>query len=478
MFIGQPVTHHRFYGPLKGIGSVMPVQSDVARPEAGAKVTGLIARIKAHEAVIGVIGMGYVGQPLALAAHSRGFHVVGFDVDMDRVAKLNQGHSTIKTIPAERIAALGKDGRFRATSELSELSGPDVLIICVPTPLNKYRDPDLSFVEKTAEAIAKALRPGQLICLESTTFPGTTSEIVKPILETSGLEAGRDFYLAFSPEREDPGNKKFHTESIPKVVGADDDDSRVLAEAVYRALIDNVVPVSSSATAEAVKLTENIFRSVNIALVNELKHVYEPMGVSIWEVIDAAATKPFGFMPFYPGPGLGGHCIPIDPFYLSWKAREYNVPTRFIELAGEINTAEPNHVVQKLVNALAGRQKRAINGARVLLVGLSYKKNVDDLRESPALTIFEILEAQGAKVDYFDTWAPEIPETREHRALKGRKTVAWDPDKFSRDYDAALIVTDHENVNYAALVNSIELVVDSRNATRSVSSNRDRIVLA
>jgi UDP-N-acetyl-D-glucosamine dehydrogenase len=301
---------------------------------------------------------------------------------------------------------------------------------------------------------------------------------VKPILEESGLRAGHDFFLAFSPEREDPGNRIYRTADIPKVVGADDELSRDLANAYYGAVVNRVVSVPSAATAEAVKLTENIFRCVNIALVNELKHIYERMGINIWNVIDAASTKPFGFMPFYPGPGLGGHCIPIDPFYLTWKAREYDVPTRFIELAGEINSAEPRAVVNALAAALSERKRKSLNGAHILLLGLAYKKNVDDLRESPALVIMQDLKGRGAEVSYFDPWIPEIPMTRAHASLAGQKSINWEPERFGASFDAALIVTDHDGVPYGELVQAMDLVIDTRNATRSVQQARDRVVLA
>ena len=441
-------------------------------------VATLLARIEERDARVTIIGMGYVGQPLAIAAHAKGFTVSGFDIDPERVAGLNAGRSSIRTIPDERIAAMCASERFRATADRQELARADVIVICVPTPLNKHREPDLSFVRATASDIARTLRPGQLVCLESTTYPGTTVEVVKPILEARGLKVGRDVFLAFSPEREDPGNPNFHTSNIPKIVGADDDASRKLAETFYRTLVERVVPVSSSATAEAVKLTENIFRCVNIALVNELKHVYGEMGINVWDVIDAAATKPFGFMPFYPGPGLGGHCIPIDPFYLTWKAREHEVPTRFIELAGEINTAEPRRVCDALATALSHRKRQSLNGARILMMGLAYKKNVDDTRESPALAIMRTLEARGAVVEYYDPWIAEVPETREHSEFAGRKCVEWRPETFEQRYDAALIVTDHDAVDYAALVESLDLVVDTRNATRRVEKGRERIVLA
>jgi UDP-N-acetyl-D-glucosamine dehydrogenase len=452
--------------------------SEVRSCSSSADVAQLAKRIETRQALIGVIGLGYVGQPLAIAAHAKGFRVLGFDIDPDRVAALNDGRSSIRTIPDERIATMRQGNRFQATCDLEELSKPDVIVICVPTPLNKYREPDMSFVQSTAEDIGRALRPGQLICLESTTYPGTTTELLKPILEAGSYKVGKDVFLAFSPEREDPGNANFGTANIPKVVGADDDASRKLAEVFYRGLVDCIVPVSSSATAEAVKLTENIFRCVNIALVNELKHVYRHMGINVWEVIDAAATKPFGFMPFYPGPGLGGHCIPIDPFYLSWKAREHEVPTRFIELAGEINTTEPKQVVAALSAALSERKRKSLNGARILLLGLAYKKNVDDMRESPALAIMRLLEAHGCRIAYYDPWIPEIPETREHIEFAGRRSIPWEPERFAERFDAALIVTDHDIVDYKELVGTLDLVVDTRNATRKVDDGRERIVMA
>lgn len=441
-------------------------------------VARLTADFARGNALIGIVGMGYVGQPLAITAHAKGFGVLGFDIDPDKITALNAGHSRIRTIPDAHIAAMLRDKRFRATANFDELSKADAVVICVPTPLNKFREPDLSFVEKTAHAVAKALRPGQLVCLESTTYPGTTIEVLKPILEETGLVVGTDVFLAFSPEREDPGNKTYKTENIPKVVGADDDASRVLAEAFYGRLVKEVVTVSSSATAEAVKLTENIFRCVNIALVNELKHIYRPMGINVWEVIEAASTKPFGYMAFYPGPGLGGHCIPIDPFYLSWKAREYEVPTRFIELAGEINTAEPKKVVDLVATTLSERKRKSLHGAKILLLGLAYKKNVDDMRESPALTICELLESRGTTVEYYDPWIPVVPETREHIRLAGRRSIAWVPQLFGKLYDAAVIVTDHECVDYQELVEAFDIVIDTRNATAGVTTCRDRIVMA
>ncbi len=462
---------------MKFAGQDGAVRIKSAPEEPSSRIERLARKFRTGNATVGVVGMGYVGQPLAITAHQKGFSVIGFDIDAARVAALNDGHSTIRTIPDARIAAMLRDQRFRASNNLEEIADADVVIICVPTPLNKYREPDLSHVKRTADAVGAALRFDQLVCLESTTYPGCTTEIVKPAMELGGLAVGEDVFLAYSPEREDPGSK-FRTSEIPKVVGADDPASRTLAEAFYGRLVDRVVPVANTATAEAVKLSENIFRSVNIALVNELKHIYARMGIDVWEVIDAAATKPFGYMPFFPGPGLGGHCVPIDPFYLSWKAREHEVPARFIELAGEINTAEPLQVVAALAAALSTRKQMSLNGSRILLVGVAYKRNVDDLRESPALTIFKQLEAKGAAVDYYDPWVPVIPETRDFPQLAGRSCVAWKPESFGEDFDAALIVTDHDDVDYRGLTRSLDLIVDTRNAMRSVSARPGLIVKA
>jgi UDP-N-acetyl-D-glucosamine dehydrogenase len=435
----------------------------------------LAERLSARSARIGIIGMGYVGQPLAIAANRASFDVTGFDVDPEKVTLLNRGEQVLRTIPAALIKGMLDTGRFRATAEMAKLAEMDVIVICVPTPLNRTREPDLAYVEATARTIGAHIRPGQLVSLESTTYPGTTHDVVQPLLEAGGLKVGQDIFLAFSPEREDPGNPNFHTSNIPKVVGADDDASRGLAAQFYASTVEKIVPVSNAATAESVKLVENIFRSVNIAMVNELKIIFDAMGINVWEVIDAAKTKPFGFMPFYPGPGLGGHCIPIDPFYLSWKAREYGINTRFIELAGEINRDMPRYVVNALVDALSRRKKKSLNGARILLMGLAYKKNVDDLRESPALILLEMMEAQGAVVDFYDPFIPVVPMTREHAALAGRRSIAW---KDIAGYDAALIATDHDGVDHAALVAACDLVVDTRNATAKVTDGRDRIVLA
>jgi UDP-N-acetyl-D-glucosamine dehydrogenase len=414
------------------------------------------------KAVVGIIGLGYVGMPLALAAWTAGFRVVGFDIDPQKAASINAGESYLRHIPSAEISAAVSAGRLRATTHFEDVRDVDAIIICVPTPLTAHREPDLSYIEKTTHAIAPHLRKGQLIVLESTTWPGTTTE---------------DFYLAFSPEREDPGNASHPTKSIPKVVGADDPTSIKLASALYGAIVTHTVPVSSMKTAEAVKLTENIFRAVNIALVNELKVVYDAMGIDIWEVIEAAKSKPFGFMPFYPGPGLGGHCIPIDPFYLTWKAREFDISTRFIELAGEINAAMPQYVVDKLARSLDERAGRGLRGAKILMIGIAYKKNVEDIRESPAFKLIELLEERGAAVDFHDPYVQTIPSTRKHAKLAGRASIAWDP-KTIGDYDAVLIATDHDNIDYRALVEHASLVIDTRNACARAGMTSPNIVKA
>nr|WP_052232490.1 nucleotide sugar dehydrogenase [Methylobacterium sp. ZNC0032] len=447
------------------------------RPVTGSGLSDQLARIAAKTYRIGIIGLGYVGIPLALTACKAGFQVVGFDIDAKRVAQINRGESFIKHIPTEAIAAAIREDRFRATTDFDELRDVDAIIIAVPTPLTKHREPDLSYVEATAKAIAPRLRKGHLVVLESTTWPGTTDEIMRPIFEKTGLKSGVDFHLAFSPEREDPGNPDFGTSTIPKVVGGDGADALELANAVYGALVVKTVPVSSSATAEAVKLTENIFRAVNIALVNELKVIYGKMGIDVWEVIDAAKTKPFGFMPFYPGPGLGGHCIPIDPFYLTWKAREFDVTTRFIELAGQINTAMPHWVVDRVAEALDRQQGRGLNRAKILVMGIAYKKNIDDMRESPSLRLIELLEERGATADYHDPHVAVIPPTREHANLTGRVSATLSPETI-KGYDAVLIATDHDAVDYKALVAAACLVVDTRNACAKAGLSGDNIVKA
>ncbi|WP_028029869.1 nucleotide sugar dehydrogenase [Gemmobacter nectariphilus] len=422
----------------------------------------LHSRIAARTARVGVIGLGYVGLPLAMAAIRGGFAVTGFDIDPGKITAIEARRSYIEAVPQEALAEAVDAGRLRASCDFDGLAECDIIAICVPTPLTAHRTPDLSYVENTGRDIAARLRPGQLVILESTTWPGTTREVLAPILEATGLTAGQDFFVGFSPEREDPGNRQFRTSTIPKVVAGEGEEASVLMAAFYGAVVETVVPVSSTATAEAVKLTENIFRAVNIALVNELKLVYDAMGIDVWEVIDAARTKPFGFMPFYPGPGLGGHCIPIDPFYLTWKSREFDQPTRFIELAGEINTAMPHHVTDRLALALDQKSGKALSRSRVLILGLAYKKNVPDIRESPSLKLMELIEARGAETAYYDPFVPEIPPTREYSALRGRRSVVWDAQVIG-GFDAVLVATDHDDVDYAALTEWVPLIVDTRN---------------
>jgi UDP-N-acetyl-D-glucosamine dehydrogenase len=436
----------------------------------------LATKLETRTLTVGVIGLGYVGLPLTHAFWQAGLKVLGFDIDALKVDKLAAGASYINHFAAEKVGAMTASGRFRASADFSELAGADAILICVPTPLNATREPDLSAVISTSEAIAAYLRPEQLVVLESTTYPGTTAEVVLPILERSGLKAGRDFWLAFSPEREDPGSK-VETHKIPKIVGGWDERSGDLAARLYELAFERVHVVKDAQTAEAVKITENIFRAVNIALVNELKLAYARMGINIWDVIEAAKTKPFGYMPFYPGPGLGGHCIPIDPFYLSWRARVFEFDTKFIELAGEVNRAMPRAVVNALQEVLNDRFARALKGARILVAGIAYKKNVDDLRESPALRIIEILHGLGAEVSYLDPYFPEIPPTREHAKLRGMKTAPFDEPTLS-EFDAVMIATDHDRFDYDALVRWSKLVVDTRNATKGVTEGREKIVLA
>jgi UDP-N-acetyl-D-glucosamine dehydrogenase len=422
----------------------------------------LLALIRTRQARVGVIGLGYVGLPLAVTVAHAGFVVAGFDTDPAKIVAIDAGKSYIEAVPDAILQAETAAGRLTAGCDFSGLGACDVIVICVPTPLTKHREPDLSYVSRTCRDIAATLRPGQLIVLESTTYPGTTNGPVKTILQETGLISGQDFFLGFSPEREDPGNRDFTTSSIPKVVAGDGVEAGAMMEAFYGAVVQTVVPVSSTATAEAVKLTENVFRAVNIALVNELKVIYEAMGVDIWEVIEAARTKPFGYMAFYPGPGLGGHCIPIDPFYLTWKSREYDLTTRFIELAGEINSAMPRHVVEKLALALDQQRGLALSRSRVLVIGLAYKKNVPDIRESPSLKLIELIEERGGTAAYHDPFVSEIPHTRAYGALKGRGSVAWNEETV-RGFDAVLIATDHDELDYAALARWAPLIVDTRN---------------
>ncbi len=437
----------------------------------------LLDRISTRAAQVGVIGLGYVGLPLAVAIARAGFPVSGFDIEAQKVESLNNGQSYIEAVTSTALAGQVANGRFRATADFAELAVCDVIIICVPTPLTKHREPDLSFVENTASTIARHLRPGQLIVLESTTYPGTTDDVIKPILEQTGLRSKTDFFLGFSPEREDPGNRSFEVATIPKVVAGDGAEAAALVQAFYQSVVKTVVPVSTNATAEAVKLTENIFRSVNIALVNELKVVLGAMGIDIWEVIEAAKSKPFGYMPFYPGPGLGGHCVPIDPFYLTWKAREYELPTRFIELAAEINTAMPRHVVDELAKALDRRCGKALSRSRILIIGLAYKKNVPDIRESPSLRLIELIEEWGGKAEFHDPHVAEIPTTREHMAIKGRRSVELTAAAL-QDFDAVVVATDHDAIDYQTIADHALLIVDTRNVFGRLGLVRETVVKA
>ena len=437
----------------------------------------LLEGIARRTARIAIIGLGYVGLPLVRAFADKGFPVVGFDIDLEKVAALNAGRSHIEHIPGEAIGALVAAGGFRASHDFAELSEAEAILICLPTPLTPERAPELRYIKETAETVARHLRRGQLVVLESTTYPGTTTEVVRPILEAGGLKSGSDFFLAYSPEREDPGNPDFGAAGIPKVVAGDGPEALALAEALYGSVAARTVPVSNTATAEAIKLTENVFRAVNIALVNELKLVFDAMDIDVWEVIDAAKTKPFGYMPFYPGPGLGGHCIPIDPFYLAWKAQQHGVSARFVELAGQINTAMPAHVVACLAGALDKRFGTGLKGARILLVGMAYKKNVDDIRESPALRIMELLEAEGASAGYHDPHVPAIPVTRTHPGLAGRQSTALDAETITA-YDAALICTDHADVDYRLLADHAQLIVDTRNAMARAGADGVNVVKA
>ncbi len=434
----------------------------------------LLDRIHSRKAVVGIVGQGYVGLPLALVFGEAGFTVVGLDSDTAKVTALNKGASYIKHIGAERVASAVKTGRFRASSDFDELAACDAVLICVPTPLGQHREPDLSYVINSSREVARRLRRGQLVVLESTTYPGTTDEDVQPILEATGLKTPADFLLAFSPEREDPGNPDFHTRTIPKVVGGVNKESTEASVALYASAIDTVVPVSSARVAESSKLLENIFRSINIALVNELKMTFDRMGIDIWEVIEAAKTKPFGFKPFYPGPGLGGHCIPLDPFYLSWKAAEYGIWTRFIELAGEINTHMPRYVVEKTVKGL-NEGGKAINGAKVLVLGLSYKEDIDDDRESPSYEIIELLQEAGAAVDYCDPYFPKARHGRKHKLEMS--SVACTAESFAR-YDALVLSTGHKQFRDPALYANVRLVVDTRNAVKLPEGAKGRLVKA
>ncbi len=449
------------------------------------------AKVRSRTAHVGVIGLGYVGLPLGLLFARNDLPTTGFDIDPAKVEKLSKGESHIRHIPASAIAEAVRKGGFRATTDFARLEEMDAILICVPTPLDAHREPDLSFVRNTAECISPHLRRGQLVVLESTTYPGTTQEVVLPILEKSGLscpilpyatdgsrlstppQPSGDFLVAFSPEREDPGNTQFQTHQVPKVVGGINAASALAAQALYGQVFEKTIVVSSTQTAEMTKILENTYRCVNIALVNELKLLCLRMGIDIWEVIEAARTKPFGFTPFFPGPGLGGHCIPIDPFYLTWKAHEYDFPTRFIELAGEINSAMPEHVVDALRDAL-NKRKQCLQDARILVLGVAYKKDIDDLRESPSLRIIELLKESGAHVDYHDPYFPSLPRTRKYDF---RLSAVEPTAEALASYDTILIATDHSSYDYAAIVRNSRLVVDTRNATKQVKEQREKIVL-
>ncbi len=434
---------------------------------------GLAEKIRDKQAIVGVIGLGYVGLPLIRAFTSNGFRCMGFDVDQVKVDKLLAGQSYIKHIDAGAMSKLIETDRFEPTADMTRLNEADCVIICVPTPLNDTRDPDLSYIEGTARSIAATLRPGQLVVLESTTYPTTTRDVVLPILAQSGLTAGADYFLAFSPEREDPGNPTFSAEGIPKVVGGYDPLSTELACALYSSAVVTVVPVSSLEVAEACKILENTYRAVNIALVNELKMLYDKMGIDVWEVIEAAKTKPFGFQAFYPGPGLGGHCIPIDPFYLSWLARKYGEQTRFIELAGEINTHMPTYVIHRLGEFLNDLGK-PIKGSRICLLGAAYKKDVDDPRESPTFELMKLLRQRGAVLSYNDPHVPQLPRMRHHPDLPPMSSQELTPE-FLAEQDCVLVSTEHSAYDFAYIVRHAQLVLDTRNATRNVVEGREKI---
>jgi UDP-N-acetyl-D-glucosamine dehydrogenase len=437
-------------------------------------VDQLIRKIEKKVALVGIIGMGYVGLPLVLRFCEEGFHILGFDVDPKKVAQLKSGKSYLKSIPSSRISQFIRSRRLDATDNFLRLSEPDCILICVPTPLTEKMEPDLQYIEKTTEAMRRHLRKGQIIVLESTSYPGTTEELILPQLESTGLKVGRDFFLGYSPEREDPGNKRFRTHQIPKVVSGVTPSCQKVAITLYRQVIQKIVPVSSPRVAELTKLLENIYRSVNIAMVNELKMLADRMGIDIWEVIEAASSKPFGFSPFYPGPGMGGHCIPIDPFYLSWKAREYDFTTKFIQLAGEINISIPYYVVSKVIDSLNDRRK-SIHGANILILGVAYKKDVDDARESPALAIMDLLQKRGATILYHDPYIPSLPHFRKyHFTLKSSPLTK----QLLRRVDAAVVVTDHSQIDYSWVVEHVPLIIDTRNVTKGMKRWKKKIVKA
>ena len=427
----------------------------------------LSRKIQTKKAIIGIIGMGYVGIPLGLEFRKAKFTVIGFDKNQKRVDDINAGKQVMKHISSNLMSEFIKSNKSTATTDFTKMQDVDCLIICVPTPLDEHEQPDMSYVENATREISKNISKGQLIILESTTYPGTTREIVMPLLEKSNLEAGKDFFLAYSPEREDPGNKEFSVSKIPKVIGGYTNDCLQIASELYNTIVSETIKVSSMESAESTKLMENIFRSVNIAMVNELKLIFDRMGVNIWEVIDAAKTKPFGFMPFYPGPGMGGHCIPVDPFYLSWKAKEFNIEAKFIELAGEINQKMTKNISHRVGKAL-NDDKKSINESKILMIGLAYKKNIDDIRESPAIKIMDLLKYKGAKVDYHDPFVNKF---------KKLQSIELTPQNIKK-YDAVIITTDHSVINYETIGKYASLVIDTRNAMSSVKKPKSRIVMA
>lgn len=441
--------------------------------EKDASVSVLLEKISSRKAVVGIVGLGYVGLPLGVAFAKAGFPVLGYDMDEVKTSAINSGRQYIKHIPAADVKEIKKHGGWASTNP-KELSKADAILICVPTPLTKQREPDMSYIVSTADMLSKVVRRGQIVILESTTYPGTTREILLPPLEKSGLKGGKDFHIAYSPEREDPGSKGHSAHEIPKVVGGLTQDSLKIARALYDCVVPKTVPVSSPEAAEATKLMENIFRCVNIALVNELKQVFARMNIDIWEVVDAAKSKPFGFMPFYPGPGLGGHCIPIDPFYLTWKAREYECSTRFIELAGEVNIAMPEYVVARASEEL-NHMKKSLNGSRILLVGVAYKKDVDDMRESPSLRLLELFGRSGAKVDYHDPYIPTLPKTRNYKFTQ--KSVPLTAANLKK-YDAVVIATDHTDIDYRSIGANAKLIIDTRNAMKGIGKTKARVAKA
>ncbi len=434
----------------------------------------LIQKIEKRKAIIGVIGLGYAGLPLVVRFGEERFHVLGFDTDPQKVDLLNEGKSYLKSVSTDRIRDLVGTGMFSATSDFGRLAEVDSILICVPTPLTEKMEPDLVYIENTARQISDNMKKGQLIILESTTYPGTTEEILLPKFQARGWREGADFFLAYSPEREDPGNREYTTRSIPKVVGGITSNCQEVAKILYGQIIDDVVVVSTTRVAEMAKLLENIYRSVNIALVNELKILADRMGIDIWEVIEAASTKPFGYFPFYPGPGMGGHCIPIDPFYLSWKAREFDFTTRFIQLSGEINISMPYYVVSKAIDALNERGK-TIKGSRILILGVAYKRDIDDIRESPALTIMKLLEEKGAKITYNDPHVPKLHPMRKYNFTMSSKPLT---EELLREVDLVMLITDHRQYDYRWIVNNASLVVDTRNATKGIRSARAKIIKA